>query len=114
MPDAVYRNVDVPLDDVVTTTQRRVVNGAEPGATIYGVALMPNSFADPPLPVGSQVRLYFGASNDEILLTEDLTGFQFPCGHDGGIYFSNGVALAGKVVRLLVDFGGGMAVTYAA
>lgn len=103
--DTSYRNLSVPLDNVVTDVQRRFVDGAEKGAVIYGVYVVPANFVDSPLPAGSQVKLFFG-DNDEIILTDQTVAFEFPCGHDGGIYFSNAVALANKSVRLLVDYSG--------
>lgn len=106
MPDETsYRNVDVPLDNVIPDTSRRPIDGIEPGTLIYGVYIMRQNFVDNPLPAGAQIKLYFG-QNDEVILADDLVSFTFPCGHDGGVFFSNGVALAGKRLRLLVDYSG--------
>jgi len=100
-----YRNVDVPLDAVIPDASRRPIDGAEPGNVIYGVYIMRQNFTDNPIPAGAQVKLYFG-QNDEIILSDDVVSFKFACGHDGGVFFSNAVALAGKRIRLLVDFSG--------
>ena len=113
MATASYRNVEIDLENVVTPEQRRVVPGAEAGVTVYGVAVVPQNFTDPPLPLGAQVRLHFGAAGDEIILTDNLVAFEFACGHDGGIYFSNALGLPGERLRLLLDFSGGMGVEYA-
>lgn len=107
-----YKNVDVALDDVTSDTQRQPVPGAEGGVAIYGVAIVRQNFVDAALPAGAQVKLYFGPGGDEILLSDDLVSFEFPCGHSTGIYFANTVALPAKVLRLLVDYSGGL-VTYA-
>ena len=112
MASAQYRNVEIPLDEVVDPVQKRVVDGAQPGVTVFGVSIVPQNFADPPLPLGAQVRLHFGAAADEIILTENLVAFDFPCGHDGGIFFSNAVALPGEKVRLLLNYSS-MGVSYA-
>jgi len=113
MPTTAYHNVEIPLDNVVSADQKSVVPGAEPGQIIYSVALVLANFTDDAVPTGAQVRLFFG-QNDEIILSNNNASFEFPCGHDDGVFFSNGVALAGKKVRLLVDnVGGGMAVRYA-
>lgn len=101
-----YRNLAVPLDSVVPDVQKRAVDGAEPGNLIYGVYIVRQNFVDNPLPAGAQVKLYFGAGGDEIIVTDDTVSFEFPCGHSGGVFFSNAVALVGKSVRLLVDYSG--------
>ena len=104
MTSAQYRNVEIDLETVVDSAQKRVVPGAEPGNTVYGVSVVPQNFTDPPLPLGAQVRLHFGAAADEVILTDNLVAFEFPCGHDGGVYFSNAVALPGERVRLLLNY----------
>lgn len=103
--DTTYVNLSVPLDSVVTDVQRKYVDGAQKGVLIYGVYIVKQNFVDNPIPTGAQVKLYFG-ENDEIILADDMVAFEFPCGHDGGILFSNATALAGKSIRLLVDYSG--------
>jgi hypothetical protein len=108
-----YRNVDIPLDVADAPTTRRVVQLVPKGTRVAAVYIARQNFTDDPVPAGAQVRLFIGDGNDEILLGNDVTGFEFgECGHDGGLYFNNGAALAGKVLRLLVDFGG-LGVRYA-
>lgn len=106
-----YRNVDLDLSSVVTPEQKRPVDGAQSGVTIYGVYIVAANYLDNPLPVGAQVKLSFG-QNDPIILTDELTSFEFPCGMDEGVFYTNEAALATKVLRLLIDYSG-MGIGYA-
>ena|SRR5689334_2128325 len=106
MPDTAYRNARIPLDNVVTDTQRKYVDEIQKGTVVYGIYVVRANFVDNPLPAGAQVKLFFGDGNDEVILSDDMVSFEFPCGHDGGILFSNAVALSGKEIRLLCDMSG--------
>lgn len=106
-----YKNIDIPLDNADAATVRRLIEGTK-GTRIAGIYLAKQNFLDDPVPAGAEVRIFLGDGNDEILLTNDITGFEFKCGHDGGIYYNNRVGMAGKFLRLLVDFGD-LGVTYA-
>jgi hypothetical protein len=100
-----YRNIDLDLSAAHPSGSRVVVEGTQ-GSVIRGLYLARNTFIDDPVPTGAEVRIYLG-TGEEILLSNDLSGFEFnECGHDGGIFWNNAVALAGKKLRLLVDYSG--------
>jgi hypothetical protein len=102
-----YTNIDLPLDTAHAPGTRIAIEGLQPGTRVLGLYLVQQNFTDDPVPAGAEVRLYIGQTAEEILLTNSLTGFEFGgCGHEAGLFWNNGVALAGKFLRLLIDFGG--------
>jgi hypothetical protein len=102
--NAAYTYVDIDLSTVFT---KRPVEGKTTykDVDIGGVYLEPRDASLSLLPAGAFFQVHFG-DNLPLTLSAAVPGYDFECGHAGGIYISNNVALPGQSVRLLIVFSG--------